>query len=273
MILDSPRHGWNYGRTPGHSRPGAAPTAAIAVLFLLAVILTSCPNPARAAMATVDSAAIAKLTQQINEMRRQMEELVAIKQEMEDAVSAVGEAGSVVLPAVNIARLSHQLRRDLSCLMPNWEGLLPTLSFEEIDLENICSRRDFYRQSLFTGGDEFGEMSLPDQNDHIRLVRERWARVLADAVAQSLAQADQSLEEGDAVAKVADELGRSAESADTANERLAVIAQAQAGMLRALAKIIQILAQMQRADAAFYLKTGTAAGDEPPEVDGEGGTP
>jgi hypothetical protein len=41
-------------------------------------------------------------------------------------------------------------------------------------------------------------------------------------------------------------------------------------MVRSLAKIIQILAQMQRADAAFYLKTGTTASDEPPEAEPAG---
>ena len=243
------------------------------MVFLFAVFLLASPPPASAAMAVTDASAIAKLGQQINEMRKQMEELVAIKQRMEDQVAAVGEAGSVILPAVDMARLSRQLHRDLSCLTPNWKDLLPTVSFDGIDLDSICHRRDFYRNVLFTGGEEYEEMSLREQNDHTRVVEKRRARILSDAVSQSLAQADQSLEEGDAVAKVADELARGAEAADTANERLAVIAQAQAGMLRAQAKIIQILAQMQRADAAYYLKTGTAAGDEPPEVAGGGKTP
>lgn len=256
----------NSGRFPANA---SSAFAVPAILFLSAVISTAIPSPAPAAMAVTDAGAIAKLGQQINELRKQMQELVKIKQEAEAAARALGDAGSIILPAVDLARLGYQLQRDMACLTPNWEGLMPTVEFDEIDLQDICSRRDFYRKTLFAGGEEFEAMSLPDQNERVRTVAKRRARLLAEAAAQSLAQADQNLVEGDAVAKAADELARAGESADTANERLAAIAQGQAASVRAQARIIQILAQMQRADAAYYMKTGTAAGDEPPEAAAE----
>ena len=162
MISDSSRRDQNRRRrSPGLSRPGAPPIFAIfTFLFLLAVAISFAPTLARAAMAVTDSAAIAKLAQQINEMRKQMEELVAIKREAEATAQALGDAGSVILPAVDLARLGYQLHRDMACLMPNWEGLMPTVEFEDIHLQDICSRRDFYRQTLFAGGEEYGRMSL-----------------------------------------------------------------------------------------------------------------
>ena len=186
MIWDSPRSGWRGDAVlKGHARARALPASAVfAFLFLLAVAIFQFPTIARAAMAVTDSAAIAKLAQQLNSMRRQMEELVAIKQEAEAAAQALGDAGRVILPAVDLARLGYQLHRDMACLTPNWEGLMPTLSFDEIDLRDICSRRDFYRQTLFAGGEEYGKMSLPEKNEHGRVVAERRTRV--DGLARGL---------------------------------------------------------------------------------------
>ena len=140
------------------------------------------PSPAFAAMAVTDAGAIAKLGQQINELRKQMQELVRIKQEAEAAARALGDAGSVILPAVDLARLGYQLRRDMACLTPNLEGVMPTVEFEEIDLDDICSRRDFYRKTLFTGGEEYEAMSLPGKNERAREVAERRTRLLANGI-------------------------------------------------------------------------------------------
>ena len=87
----------NSGRFPANA---SSAFAVPAILFLSAVISTAIPSPAPAAMAVTDAGAIAKLGQQINELRKQMQELVKIKQEAEAAARALGDAGSIILQAV-----------------------------------------------------------------------------------------------------------------------------------------------------------------------------
>jgi len=223
-------------------------------------------------MAVVDASAIQKLTSQLNELKRQFEELARINAQLQDQIRALGAAGRISLPMLNVERLGRQFRRDLSCLTPDWQALMPRVDLDEVNLGSICGRTAFFRSTLFVDRERLRRAPGPAaRTEELRRVKERRVAVLVDAVTKSLSQADQNQEAVEELADATDDLERTIDTAETVNDRLAAIAQGQAVVARAQALTVQILAQMQRADAAFYLNTATSIEDTPPDAEGEGG--
>lgn len=225
--------------------------------LILLIFLAVAVRPTEAAMSVVDSAAIAKLSAQLSELRKQFEELAKVNEQLQSTLDAIGDAGRITLPTANLTNLARQFQSDLQCMTPDWQSLMPRIDFDEVDLGSICKASRFYRDSLFVDRKALERAGTWDeQNELRRHTEERRDNVLIDAATKSLAQADQNQENATALSKAADDLANTVKTAKNQNERLAVIGQGHVLNARAQAKIIQVLSQMQRADAAFYLKAG-----------------
>ena len=254
-----------------NDRKKALGFAALAVAVL--ALGSDTPRPATAAMAVVDTLAISRLTAQINELRRQFDELVDINAGLQAQIDAIGAAGRVSLPSLNLDRLGVQFRNARACLTPDWRRLLPSFDFDDVDLSSICQRGRFYRRALFATPEGLKAAGTGAERTALRrATNARRRSVLVDAVTKSLAHGDQNQQDADRLSAAADELDAAVSGATTMNERLAAIGQGQALTARALVAVVQIMAQMQRADAAFYLATATTIEDAPPDTSG-GGTP
>ena len=244
-----------------------APLALCAIIAATAV-MTAIP-PARlagAAMAVVDATAITKLTAQLNQLKRQYDEVVEVNKNLQREINAIGEAGRLVLPVANMTRIGFQLRSAKSCLIPDLTRMLPSVDFDDVDLGDLCRRSNFYRDTMFATREAFEQEGVSASTVRSRAL-ERRRTVLADAVMGARAQSDQSHEDLESLALAADDLARTAGNAQTMNDRLAVIAQGQAVNARGLAVMVQILSQMQRQDAAYYLATATSIEDAPPPAE------
>ena len=225
--------------------------------LLLAVLLLAAAPPARAAMAVVDATAIQQLTTQLNQLRKQFGELVEINGQLKATVNAIGAAGKITLPGVDLARQARRFRRDSACLLPDWRSLMPTVDFDDLDLVSICRRSQFYASTLFADRAALGKLKSWD--DRVALqntVEDRRRRLLLDATTKSLAQADENTQSAADLTRAADELEAALDAAQTSQDRQTVMARAQTLNVRALGAIVLILSQMQRADAAWYVKAG-----------------
>ena len=230
-----------------------------AALSLAVVLTISLPvTPAGAAMAVVDTAAIAKLTKQLNQMREQIEQLTEMSRRLQQQIDAVGRAGRIAVPVFNAAKMLSGLRRDLNCLKPDLARLMPDVSFEDADWGSVCEAAPGYRQTLWLDPVKVGEMPTWEERNEARKAIERRRRnVLIDAVVKGLAHADAANKQVTETLEAADEIEAAAARAATSNARLAVIAQSQAVLIRAIAQATQIQAQQLRLEAALVMRQAT----------------
>lgn len=237
---------------------------------LAAVLLVASVRPAAAAMATFDAAAVQKAATQIKELGKQLKELRLQNEQMQKTLNAIGDAGKITLPMVNMKKLRRQLDRDLQCLIPDWQVIMPSVEWQDIELPSLCDRTRFYKETLLANPDANRDRDRDRDRAHhdyrtsdsglseefVRVLKDRRKAFLADALTKSLAHADQSEETVGTLTESTADLESTAAGAQSQNERLAVIAQGQVLEIRALTTLTQIMAQMQRMQAAFFLQAG-----------------
>ena len=241
--------------------------------------------PAQAQMAVIDTAAIGKWSEQINKMTEQTEigseqldGINDISLTAKDTVDAIGKAGEISLPIINAAKLGSQVRKDAMCLMPDLEGLLPDLSFDDLNWSGICSAVPSYRGSLFidpadTAETEGGDAALSGEELRVRRreINERRQTLLEDSVVKGLAGGDIANQSSEELVNASDELQQNVSGAKTQNDRLATIAQGQVLIVRAIGQQNQILAQLLKLHSLIALKSGLPVESIVPVPGTEGG--
>lgn len=226
-------------------------------IILLSLILLATPGVAWAAMAVIDSSAIAKLTNQLSKMQEQIQVLTGISDRVQKQIDAVGKMGKISLPILNAAKLASQIQRDVQCLKPDLSKLMPGIDLEDMDINSVCEGAPVYEQTLWVDPEKINKMpNWSDREDSRRQVERRRQAVLKDAVTKGMAQADVSTKDVEQTNRAANELESSVASATTSNDRLQTIAQGQVLIVRALAQQNQILAQQLKVQSATTMAIG-----------------
>jgi hypothetical protein len=254
----------------------------------LGVLLLIAPPTAYAAMAVIDKAALAKLTEQLNTAKQEIEKLTeqldflkSINGTLQEQIDAIGRMGQIKLPMPNLGNLSGQVMQDAQCLKPNLEGLMPNLDFENLDFGSICAGRDSYKEALFvhpsaegwTSSDGSGGYTSGATWEAQRRAREevekRRAALTQDVVTTGLAQADKAATETAEInQRATEDLEAAADAAETENERLAVIAQGHVLTNRQMVQQNQLMAQLVKIQSTMLLHMSVPVKNRPPEVDG-----
>ena len=230
-------------------KPGRWRLAGLLVIGILAIA-----PAAWATMAVVDAPAIAKLTKQLTEMQKQLDVMTEMSKRLQGQIDAVGRAGRVTVALPNAARLGGALRRDLRCLAPDLSRLMPNVEFEDAEWLSVCEAAPGYRQTLWLDPKDVAELETWEAREAAtRGVQRRRENVLVDAASKGLAHADMAGHQVDDALSASDELETAAAAATTSNERLAVIAESQAVLVRAMAQQTQLLAQLLRVQSAYVM--------------------
>lgn len=226
-----------------------------ALLWLSLVI--GVPGTALAAMAVIDQAAIAKLAEQLSELKKQIEELYKIAQAGRDTVNALGKVGQITIPLLNSARLGSQIQRDLKCLLPDFSKLMPGVKLDDASFNSMCETAKLYEDNLWIDPDKLKAIPKWEEREKVvKTIERRRERVLADAAAKGMAAGDVATQQIEKTAKAADELETAAKAATTVNDRMQVVADAQAALLRAQAQTNQLLAILVKIQGAYAMKAG-----------------
>lgn len=227
----------------------------IATLVVTTTLMTS-PNVAYAAMAVTDGGALVEAKLRLAELKKQLSELNDMKNQLQDQINAIGEMGTITVPMINLPKIAGQLVSDAQCLMPDFEGLIPSLDLEELEFGSICDGSNNYKKILWISPKEEAKLKGSERLERYEEIRQRRETFLVEAAADGMAQADMALEGALDLNETAAEIESAAAAANNTNSRLAVIAQAQAVLIRAGSQTNQLLAQQLRIQATFAMAAG-----------------
>lgn len=227
----------------------------IAVFIVSTSLLTS-PNVAYAAMAVTDGGAMVEAKLRLAELKKQLSEMNDMKNKLQDQINAIGEMGKITIPMINLPKIAGQLISDAQCLMPDFEGLMPSLNFDELSFGSICDGSNNYKKILWISPKEGAKLKGSERLKRYEEIRERRETLLVEAAADGMAQADMALEGALDLSETAAEIEAAAAAANNTNSRLAVIAQSQAVLIRASSQTNQLLAQQLRIQATFAMAAG-----------------
>lgn len=239
------------------------------VIFLSVILIIALARVAYSAMAVIDQTAIAKMADQISEMKKsvanQVEQIAKLKEQISifndvkklntELNSAIGAVSTIKLPITSIDKLASQLRKDTSCLFPK----IPAygIDFAELD-SSLCNWTAIYAKNFFTSNTnkDFTKLNPTDQLEERRRVTANREAYTSDTVARAMAQGDISQRFAEETGKTADQLQTALDSAEDLQDRAEVQAQIQIAQLRATAQQTQILAQMLKLQASMALTLG-----------------
>jgi len=207
-------------------------------------------------MAVIDGKNLAEAKKQISELKKQLAELKKANDFLQDQINAIGELGQISIPVPNLGKIAGEIQGFAQCMTPDFEKLMPNVDMENVSLGNLCDVSDHYKENLWITAEEKATLSGTEKLERIEEIRARRENILVEAAADGLAQADQALEGALALNNTAAEIENAGAAAENMNERLAVIAQGQAALIRAQGQTNQLLAQQLRIQAAFAMAAG-----------------
>ena len=119
-------------------------------------IVLATPAIAYATYPVIDVSAIAKLGEQLSKMQKQIDQLkqhtewlTKLSAQAQGTIDAIGAAGQIALPVLNMQKLTNRIMRDIQCLTPDLSGLMPGINLDDLDFFSICEGRSIYRKSLW----------------------------------------------------------------------------------------------------------------------------
>ena len=231
-----------------------ARTSPVKSLMIGICLLALSSSVSHATMAVIDAQGLAKATEQINEARKQIAEIQKMKQELEKQLSAIGKAGQIVIPSLNLDKLKRSIRKTVQCSLLSKDDLLrmmPGMKFEDVDIDSVCQGRQLYGNILFGSEKEFKKARTHnDKNALSARIKQRRKNLLEDTTTKGLALADVTIKAAGDVSKSVSELEMAAAAATNQNDRLAVIAKGQLLIARGIAQTNQLLAMMLKLHAA-----------------------
>lgn len=225
-------------------------------LTLSVLILISSPRLSRAVGIDIGPI-VAKLTEQLTEMTKQLKEFKKISTAAQDQINAVGKVGQISIPTLNSARLGAQIMQDAQCLAPDFSKLMPNVQFEDLNWNSVCQAIPAYKQALWLNPELLKTFKSPQERLQMNgEIKDRRERMLDDAVTKSLALAEVTRKDAKKENDVAKEIERNSEIAQTSREQFAVTAKSQAALLRSMTKNNQLLAQTLELQALMALHMG-----------------
>ena len=120
-----------------------------AMAAVVALALAAPGGRAAAEMPVIDTAAIAKFSEQITKLQRQIESLTAIQKSAQEQIDAVGRSGRITLPMIHIGKMAAQIASGARCLKPDFSKLMPRVDFRDVRVGSICDGAAMYGQTLF----------------------------------------------------------------------------------------------------------------------------
>lgn len=262
--------------------------------LIMAIGLTiATPGIAFATYPVIDVSAIAKLGEQLGKMQKQIDQLkqhtewlTKLSAQAQGTIDAIGAAGQIALPVLNMQKLTNRIMRDIQCLTPDLSGLMPGINPDDLDFFSICEGRSIYRQSLwfdpndpstwtFPEGSEFegtnngsgsgsGIWANPDhpvnkakwkaQQQARAMVEARREELAKDAVSTGLAQADLTAQSTEEVQKAIEELEAATNGAFDMKRLLMAIAKWMAMSNRQQVQQQQMMAQLVKIQSTMLLQ-------------------
>lgn len=211
-----------------------------------------------AAQPVFDAESVAKASETINELKKHGEVMAEGNRLMQGNIDAVGAKTRLVIPGLDIPKIRRQLNADMQCLMPDFEGLMPGVEFDNIEFGSICNGRSTYEQTLTFDPESPGAAQMTtSQREVVRnQVRDRRETVFNDAVLKSMAQGDTAIAAANEINEAATRLAGEAETASDLNSRMAVNNQALVILIRAQAQTNMLLAQLLKLQASHEAQFG-----------------
>ncbi|MEO9901079.1 hypothetical protein [Nisaea sp.] len=272
-----------------HTLRRILPRAAI-VLGLMVMV----PTAAYAALAVVDPAAITKLAEQYKTMKEQLEaaveqiglleDLNAVTDEINevqkeingvtkeindvsnDTFDAIGGAGSITVPTINLEKLVGNLNSDVICMLNRLDVEYPTLGFENLNFGSICAGRSAYKKALFVQPDQERPRTWAARSDELKKVHQRRRAVAKEAAVSGLSMAKlNTTDVPETNGRAVQELQSSVSAATTQNQRLAVIAQGIVLLAQLQVQTNQMQAKLLEIEAASLM--GTAVPPAPDDIE------
>lgn len=228
------------------------PVIAAAVAIGAALLLST---PVRAIEQVIDNAAIAKLAEQLNAMQKQIDALTQIVAATRQQANAIGRAGQINIPMVNLGRVTSRLRQDAQCLMPNMNRLMPGVEFDDQSIGSICAASNTYQKALWVDPQKTTGQPWAKREDLIRQVETRRTNLGVDVASKAIGQADTAARGGEDMNKAAAELEAAVAAAKESNEWLASIAQGQVLIARALIQQTQIQTSLLKVQGTWMALT------------------
>tara|TARA_R110000868_G_scaffold143574_1_gene361916 strand:+ start:23460 stop:24215 length:756 start_codon:yes stop_codon:yes gene_type:complete len=238
------------------------------------------PTAAYAALAVVDPAAITKLAEQFKTMKEQLqaaldqikilEEVNEVTKEISDVTNdtfdAIGAAGSINVPTINLEKLVGNLNSDVICMMNRLDVEYPTLGFENLNFGSICAGRSAYKKALFVQPDQERQRTWAARSDELKKVHQRRRAVAKEAAVSGLSMAKlNTTDVPETNGRAVQELQASVSAATTQNQRLAVIAQGVVLLAQLQVQSNQMQAKLLEIEAASLM--GTAVPPAPDDIE------
>lgn len=223
-------------------------------------ILCLTPITAYAAWTVFDPSAVAKLTEQLKKAQEQIAKLQEIKNGIQDQIKAIGEATQIVIPTLNLDKLTESLNKTIGCSLINpdeLKAMMPSLKMEEFNIESVCQGKQVYQNILFGSPKEFDKLDYNQTSALSNRIRIRRNQLLTNTTAKSLAFADKQLLDAQTLSESAQELDHAAKTVEDVNHHLAVIAKGQVMLLQAQNQTNQLLSMLLK------LQAGKAVTDLP----------
>ncbi|MGH0004740.1 hypothetical protein ACQU0X_32135 [Pseudovibrio ascidiaceicola] len=199
---------------------------------------------------------IAQMKEQIKTLKEQLDVVKDVRAGVDNTLKSIGEVSSISIPSINFGDITGQIMSDNSCLIPDFESLMPDVSFEEMDMGSLCSRSDAYQNGLVAEPKEMKSLSWEDKEKVQTGVKKARLSTVADASFKGLAQADMAQENAVKTLEAAQELKSEGAKAQTVNERLQVLIEVNSALLQSQSQTNQLLAQLLKVSAAQSIVQG-----------------
>ncbi|KZK87628.1 hypothetical protein PsW64_00925 [Pseudovibrio sp. W64] len=233
--------------------------AALAIALSLA--LMSAPGFATQPVFDVKAVAeaknqIAQMKQQIKTLKEQLDVVKDVRAGIDNTLKSIGEVSSISIPSINFSDITGQIVSDNSCLVPDFESLMPDVSFDEMDMGSLCSRSDAYQNGLVADPKDIESIPWSEKEKAQNSVKKARLSTVADASFKGLAQADMAQENAVKTLGAAQELKSEGAKAQTVNERLQVLIEVNSALLQSQSQTNQLLAQLLKVSAAQSIIQG-----------------
>ena len=205
-----------------------------------------------------DYGAYAKFAEQLKQLKAQFDELQEIRDQAASHLKAIGDAGRITIPILNLDKVEGQLLQSIQCSLLNEDDLqrmLPSINFEELDFSSVCNAKQFYRTALFPTSEEYKNATTAGQQAILGSeIRARRTVMVVDTSTKALALADVTTKNSEKYTEAIQELLDQADSVETSNDRLAVIAKGQALIATGINQTNQLLAAMLKQQSAHSIR-------------------
>lgn len=199
---------------------------------------------------------ISALKEQIKTLKDQLDVVKDVRAGVDDTLKSIGEATKISVPSINFSNITGQIMSDNACLVPDFESLMPDVSFDEMDMGSLCSRSDAYQNSLVADPKDVEKLGWGEKGTLQKSAKKARINTVADASFKGLAQADMAQENAVQTLSAAQELKGEGAKAQTVNERLQVLIEVNTALLQSQAQTNQLLAQLLKVSSAQSIIQG-----------------